>query len=328
MSATPEPGAATGNPTGIRLRLDISYDGTDFAGWAVQPGLRTVAGELQGALATLVKVHVPLVVAGRTDSGVHAGGQVAHLDIDPAALDGLTLRPRSAGTPGTGDGQGEHQAGCTGLRRRLAGLLPRDLRVRSVRVAPDGFDARFSALRRHYRYRIALTDWGLDPLDSVGVLPYGRPLDVALMQRAATTLVGLHDFAAYCRPRTDVHGGIASTVRELQRLEVSGDDDLVCIEVSADAFCHSMVRALVGALITVGELREPMTAPARLLAGRVRTSKVSTAPACGLTLIGVDYPADAGLSARAVTTRALRDPLPEPPSEHGLAEQVSAAEQG
>ena len=180
-------------------------------------------------------------------------------------------------------------------------------------MAPAGFDARFAALRRHYRYRIASTDWGLDPLDAVGVLPWGRPLDVALMQRAAATLVGLHDFAAYCRPRTDVHGRIASTVRELQRLEVSGDDHLVCIEVSADAFCHSMVRALVGALMTVGEGREPVTAPAQLLAGRVRTSKVSTAPACGLTLVGVDYPPDGELAARAVTTRALRDPLPEQP---------------
>lgn len=324
MSATPESGAATRISSGIRLRLDISYDGTDFAGWAIQPGLRTVAGELQGALATLFKVHVPLVVAGRTDSGVHAGGQVAHFEIDPTALDGLALRPRSAEFPSTGDGQGEHQAGCTGLRRRLAGLLPRDLRVSSVRVAPDGFDARFSALRRHYRYRIALTDWGLDPLDSVGVLPYGRPLDVALMQRAAESLLGLHDFAAYCRPRADVFGRPASTVRELQQLRVFGDDDAVTLEVSADAFCHSMVRALVGMLIRVGEGREPVSGPAQLLAGRVRDSRVSTAPACGLTLVNVDYPPDAELSARAVTTRALRDPLPE----LGLAEQVSAAEQG
>ena len=237
------------------------------------------------------------------------------------ALDALTLRRRTV-APVFQD-RSPHAAGCAGLRRRLAGLLPADLRVRSVTVAPEGFDARFAALRRHYRYRIALPDLGLDPLDRVGVLSYGRPLDVPLMQRAAATLVGLHDFAAYCRPRTDMHGRIASTVRELQRLEVSGDDDCVRIEVSADAFCHSMVRAIVGALITVGEGREPVSAPAVLLAGRARTSRVSTAPACGLTLVGVDYPPDAELAVRAATTRALRDPLPERP----FGQPTTAAQQ-
>ncbi|MBE7163238.1 MAG: tRNA pseudouridine(38-40) synthase TruA, partial [Williamsia herbipolensis] len=286
----------------MRLRLDIAYDGTDFSGWAAQPDRRTVAGELDTALVTVLRSPVPMVVAGRTDAGVHASGQVAHIDVDPVALDRLAPR-RSA------DGNAD-PSGCDGLRRRLAGLLPPDVRVRAVRVAPDGFDARFGALRRHYEYRIALTDWGVDPLHRVGVLALGRPLDTGRMARAATALLGLHDFAAFCRPRTDVTGRPASTVRELQRLDVLSGDDLVTLRVSADAFCHSMVRALVGMLVRVGLGQEDVAAPAQLLAGRARTSRVSTAPARGLTLVGVDYPADEDLAERVRTTRALRDPLP------------------
>jgi tRNA pseudouridine38-40 synthase len=278
-------------PQPCRLRLDLSYDGTEFAGWAVQPGLRTVAGVLTDKLAVLFRAQVPLVVAGRTDSGVHATGQVAHIDVDSRALIGLAARHREASL----------SEGVVGLRRRLAGRLPPDVRVRAVPLAAAGFDARFSALRRHYRYRIGTADWGVDPLHRTDVYARPRPLDTEAMQRAAGTLLGLRDFATFCKARPD-----ATTIRELQQLAVAADGDDVVVTVAADAFCHSMVRSLVGVLIAVGEGRLPVEAPATMLAARERSSAVHTAPARGLTLIGVDYPADTALAARSAATRALR----------------------
>jgi len=278
----------------VRIRLDISYDGTDFAGWAVQPGVRTVAGVLGDVLAVLFRDPVRLVVAGRTDSGVHAVGQVAHLDVDPAALDRLTLRRRSLPQV--------HRTGLSGLQRRLAGMLDSDIRVRAVSFAPAGFDARFSALRRHYRYRIGTAAWGVEPLSRADVFALCRPLDVGAMDRAARALIGLRDFATFCKARPG-----ATTIRELQELSVSEAGDEVVVRVTADAFCHSMVRSLVGALIDVGGGRLAVAEPAAMLAARRRTAAVHTAAACGLTLTGVDYPPDAELSARAAATRALRD---------------------
>ena len=154
----------------LRLRLDIAYDGTAFSGWAVQPGRRTVAGVLGEALRTVTRGPVPMVVAGRTDAGVHATGQVAHIDVPTAVLPALVPRDRrSADGAGAADGDARGAAwivegAVIGLRRRLAGILPPDVRVWAVSVAPAGFDARFSALRRHYRYRILCSEWGLPPL--------------------------------------------------------------------------------------------------------------------------------------------------------------------
>jgi tRNA pseudouridine38-40 synthase len=281
---------------GVRLRLDISYDGTDFSGWAIQPDRRTVAGELTQALTVLLRHPVQLVVAGRTDAGVHALGQVAHVDV---AVDGLrALAPRNPTVE-------EDSAARHGLLRRLAGVLPPDVRVRSVTLAANGFDARFSALRRHYRYRIGTSDWGVEPRDRRFVLGRRRALDIDAMARAGAALIGLHDFAAFCRPREG-----ASTTRELQGLTVerAGDGGAgeVWIDVVADAFCHSMVRALVGSLLAVGEGRDPVERPAAVLAAGLRTSAVHVAPAHGLTLLAVDYPADAELARRAELTRAHR----------------------
>jgi tRNA pseudouridine38-40 synthase len=185
--------------------------------------------------------------------------------------------------------------------RRLAGLLPPDIRVRRVTSAPPGFDARFSALRRHYRYRIGTAEWGVDPLQRFDVLARRRPLDVDAMSRAAAALIGLHDFAAFCKPRDG-----ATTIRELQDLTVSENGDGVVVEVRADAFCHSMVRALVGSLIAVGEHQVPIGRPAELLAGRSRASGLHIAPALGLTLVGVEYPPDDQLAERAASTRSVR----------------------
>jgi len=286
------------NPHIVRLRLDISYDGTDFSGWAAQPDRRTVAGCLSQALAILFRFDVPLVVAGRTDAGVHAVGQVAHIDVPAAGL--VALAPRV----GSGESLVQDDSlagGRIGLLRRLAGLLPSDIRVRSVGHVPDGFDARFSALSRHYRYRIGTAAWGVEPLLRRDVLAHRRQLDVEAMSRAAAALIGLHDFAAFCKPREG-----ATTIRELQGLTVRKDQELVVLEVQADAFCHSMVRSLVGSLIAVGEHRVSIDGPAALLASGARAG-VHIAPAHGLTLVAVDYPADADLAERAAATRSLRE---------------------
>ncbi len=205
----------------------------------------------------------------------------------------------------------EDSAARHGLLRRLAGVLPPDVRVRSVTLAANGFDARFSALRRHYRYRIGTCEWGVEPKDRRFVLARRRALDTDAMARAGAALIGLHDFAAFCRPREG-----ASTTRELQGLTVGrsspehdgpeSDSGEVWIDVVADAFCHSMVRALVGSLLAVGEGRDPVERPAAVLAAGLRTSAIHVAPAHGLTLLAVDYPADAELARRAELTRARR----------------------
>ncbi|HKR51729.1 MAG TPA: tRNA pseudouridine(38-40) synthase TruA [Pseudonocardiaceae bacterium] len=262
----------------MRYRLDISYDGSGFSGWAHQPGRRTVQGVLEHALVTVARIQATLTVAGRTDAGVHATGQVAHLNVPPG-----TLAP-------------------DGLARRLNRLLPPDLRVPTVRQVPRSFDARFSALRRHYRYRVCDAPWGGDPLRRYDTLAHHRRLDDTAMNAASILLLGERDFAAFCRRREG-----ATTVRALQCLEWTRDDPhLLMAHVAADAFCHSMVRSLVGALLAVGEGRRPPDWPASLLRQTARASEVTVAPAHGLTLVAVDYPDDDQLAARAEQTRALR----------------------
>lgn len=274
------------------MRLDVAYDGTDFSGWARQPGRRTVCGVLSDALATVLRVPVELTVAGRTDAGVHATGQVAHTDL-PAEL--VPDDPSR-------------------FLRRMARLLPPDVRLRALRPAPADFDARFAALRRHYAYRVSTTDHGADPLRARDTVSWSRPLDVDAVRAASAPLLGTHDFAAYCRAREG-----ATTIRELQRLDwehpASGADaGVLTAHVSADAFCHSMVRSLVGALLAVGEGRRDPTWPGALLAHDRRSSSVPVAPAHGLTLVAVDYPPDADLAERTARTRAVRsrDHLDQP----------------
>lgn len=214
-----------------------------------------------------------LTVAGRTDAGVHARGQVAHVDLDA-----------------------EPQA----LARHLNGVLPPDIRVRAVSRPPDGFDARFSALSRRYSYRVA--DGFVDPLRRHDTVVHNKALDTDAMNAAAALLVGEHDFAAFCKQREG-----ATTVRRLLRLDWTRDDDDVAVAtVEADAFCHNMVRGLVGALLAVGEGRRPIAWPAEVLESRARNSAVMVAPAHGLTLEEVRYPPDAELAARATQTRRLR----------------------
>jgi tRNA pseudouridine38-40 synthase len=266
----------------VRLRIDLGYDGTAFAGWAVQPGLRTVQGELESALATVLRQPaVRVACAGRTDAGVHARGQVVHVDVPATAYDA--------------------QGGDHALGRRLAGLLPVDIGVRAVRQAPDGFDARFSPLWRRYAYRVSDDPFGPDPLRRHDVLAHRRALDVNAMHEAARGLEGVHDFAAFCRQREG-----ATTVRTLLELRWAREDDLVVATVIADAFCHSMVRALVGASLAVGEGRRDVAWPAQVLAGGQRVPDVLVAAAHGLTLEEVRYPSDDELADRAVATRRRR----------------------
>ncbi|MER5647175.1 tRNA pseudouridine(38-40) synthase TruA [Streptosporangium sp. NPDC002524] len=295
----------------VRLRLDLAYDGTDFSGWAKQPGRRTVQGEIEEALGRILRLAEPpaLTVAGRTDAGVHARGQVAHVDLDPGALvalDGRDRRGRAGGeAPEPGSAElaeaAELDERLSAMRRRLAGVLPPDVRVRLVTVAPEGFDARFSALSRRYAYRISDAPGGVDPLRRREVVWYNRPLDVDRLNAAAAALLGEHDFAAFCKKREG-----ATTIRELQRLDWVRADGLVVATVTADAFCHSMVRALVGSLLPVGEGRLPVGWPGGVLARAVRDSGVHVAPAHGLCLEEVRYPGAEELARRASETRRVR----------------------
>ena len=272
----------------MRLRIDLSYDGSDFHGWAAQPGLRTVEGELGAALSTVLRLpSVSLVCAGRTDTGVHARGQVVHVDLDEAVLE--AARGRGAG------------AATEVLARRLNGLLRPDLRVRRLVAAPDGFDARYSPLWRRYAYRIC--DAVADPLTRDQVLAWPRSLDVDAMNQASATLVGLHDFAAFCKRREG-----ATTVRTLLDLTWERSGDLLTGTVRADAFCHHMIRSLVGCLVAIGEGRRPVEWAAKILAAGVRDAGVPVVPPHGLTLEEVAYPPDVELTARGAQSRTKREP--------------------
>jgi tRNA pseudouridine38-40 synthase len=276
----------------VRLRIDCAYDGTDFSGWAAQPGLRTVQGTLEAALATALRVEqVRVTVAGRTDAGVHARGQVTHVDVEREVVD--ASGGRSTDPP------------LEALARRVDGILPPDLRVRRVSEAADGFDARFAATWRRYAYRIADAQELADPLVRGHVLTWGRRLDVQAMNEASAPLVGLQDFASFCKQREG-----ATTVRTLLDLDWQRDDaGLVVGTVRADAFCHNMVRALVGSLIAVGEGRQPTSWPAEVMAGRRRDQGVRVVHAHGLTLEEVGYPDDDELAAQAVRARAKREAI-------------------
>ena len=306
----PDPGAA--GEERVRVRLDLAYDGTCFHRWAAQPGLRTVQGELEAALSTLVRQPVATTVAGRTDAGVHARHQVAHVDLPGSAW--RALAPRSAPVGGPAP-----QVACAdALVRRANALLARawaqrergrggrpprgvsDALVLSASPVSADFDARFSATGRSYAYRIADRPTPLRRWDCVWD---DRPFDLAAVNRAAAALLGEHDFLSFCRPREG-----ATTIRTLTRLEAArAPDGLVEFHVEADAFCHSMVRSLVGALAMVGRGARPAPWPRALLDARSRASAAPIAPARGLTLERVDYPGPEEWALRASLARRRRD---------------------
>jgi tRNA pseudouridine38-40 synthase len=273
----------------VRLRIDLAYDGSGFHGWARQRELRTVQAEVELALDTVLRTTgTSLTVAGRTDTGVHARGQVAHVDVWPELVRAAAGR--------------SHEPRLDALRRRLNGLLGPDVRIHGVTEAAEGFDARFSAIWRRYAYRIADHPRLVDPLARGFVLPRAKTLDLDAMNDASRLLLGEHDFAAFCRKREG-----ATTIRTLLDLHWERDDAGIALgTVRADAFCHTMVRSLVGCLIVVGEHRRDAAWAAAVLAGRKRDQAITVARAHGLTLEEVAYPPDAELATRARQARSMR----------------------
>ena len=262
----------------LRLRIDLAYDGTNFSGWGKQPDRRTVQEEVEKALTTATQSKIETIVAGRTDAGVHATGQVIHVDVpDTLNLDDLSYK--------------------------LNRMLDTDVRVMKVGVVNGPFNARFSALRRHYTYKILDGNQTISPLDRLDVASWYRVLDVDLMNKASALMLGSHDFAAYCKFREG-----STTVRNLQRFEWSRDSAGFLIgDVVADSFCYSMVRNLVGAVVCVADGRFGPEWIEQTLANKVRISDSLVFPACGLTLRQVDYPTDLQLLEQAKVMIGKRD---------------------
>jgi len=261
----------------FRIRIDLSYDGTNFYGWGKQADRRTVQGELEAALFTLFQRELDTVVAGRTDAGVHASGQVCHVDVP--------------------------ENDYTDIAYRLNRILNDEIRIKSVSKVSDDFHARFGALRRHYIYKIKDGNGFIEPTARLDVTPWYRHLNVDLMNQAAATLIGENDFFSYARFREK-----ATTTRDLQRFEFERDaNGLILAHVTADAFLYNMVRALIGTMVYIGEGRFPITWAKEVLDQRERPSDSVVFPAKGLTFVGVDYPADSELKSRILKTMQHRD---------------------
>lgn len=280
----------------IRLRFDVSYDGTDFHGWAKQPGLRTVQGEIESALNQLTRTDdvAQLTVGGRTDAGVHARGQVAHVDVSDGAVRRWLRNEYDA-----------RQLDLALMKRRLNGVLHRtasDAHIQQIAVVTDEFDARFSALWRRYEYRVADSNAFLDPLVRRFTVQVGQRLDAELLNRASASLLGLRDFTTFCKAREG-----ATSVRTLQKFEWVRDAPGVYVgSIQADAFCHSMVRALVGAVTAVAAGTFSIDELAALADARERTSRFAVMPAHGLSLEEIAYPDASEWGERAEVTRARR----------------------
>ncbi|MDP1721433.1 MAG: tRNA pseudouridine(38-40) synthase TruA [Candidatus Nanopelagicaceae bacterium] len=271
----------------LRLRLDIAYDGTNFSGWSKQPGRRTVQSELESALQKLTRVPVETIVAGRTDAGVHATGQVVHVDIPD-----LEIGPYSK----------KDDWNIDELPYRLNRILDEDVRILSASIAPVGFHARFSALRRYYQYKIVDNNRPVLPMRRFDVASWYRPLDVDVMNQASALLVGENDFAAFCKFR---QGG--TTIRTLEKFSWVRSEEGLKAEIVADAFCYSMVRNLVGAVVCVADGRFPADWVKEVLDNRKRVSDSLVFPSRGLTLVQVDYPSEDQLLARIEATLRRRD---------------------
>jgi tRNA pseudouridine38-40 synthase len=261
-----------------RLRLDISYDGTNFSGWGIQPDRRTVQQSVEDAISTVAQAKAETIVAGRTDAGVHATGQVIHVDL-PESLE------------------------LTDLAYKLNRILDEDIRINQITIAPPAFHARFSALRRYYEYRILDENKVIPPLARFNTESWYRPLDVDVMNQASALLLGTHDYAAFCKFRDG-----ATTIRTLETYSWRRDNQGILItDVVADAFCYSMVRNLVGAIVCVADGRKDASWISTLLENKERVSDSLVFPARGLSLYKVDYPDDAELLERAAKTIARRE---------------------
>ena len=270
----PQPGAGVPSAAGttIRLRLELAYDGSGFRGFAAQAGQRTVAGVLADAIATVVRHPVTLTCAGRTDAGVHAEGQVAHVDVRG---DVETAR----------------------LWKSLDRMVGPEVVVRSLSVAPDGFDARRSARARHYRY-LVLQAAAADPLLRASCWHVAEELDLRTMMAGADVLVGEHDFRAFCRRPPGAAPGAPVVRRVLDARwsecrpllgRLAAGERLLAFDVSAGSFCHQMVRSMVGTLVEVGRGRRSPADVMALLRSGDRSHAMAVAPPHGLCLVSVDY---------------------------------------
>jgi tRNA pseudouridine38-40 synthase len=261
-----------------RLRIDLAYDGTNFSGWAIQPDRRTVQEVVETALSTVAQSPAQTMVAGRTDAGVHASGQVIHVDL-PVNLE------------------------LEDLAYKLNRLLDEDVRINAIEIAPVAFHARFSALRRYYEYRILDENKVIQPLARLNTAPWYRPLDVDVMNQASALLLGTNNYAAFCKYREG-----ATTIRTLETYQWRRDEEgCLVADVVADAFCYSMVRNLVGAIVCVADGRKDPEWISTLLEDKERVSDSLVFPARGLTLYKVDYPDAAELLERAKKTVARRE---------------------
>ena len=261
-----------------RLRIDLAYDGTNFSGWAIQPDRRTVQEVVETALSTVAQSPAPTIVAGRTDAGVHATGQVIHVDL-PETLE------------------------LDDLAYKLNRILDEDVRINKIEIAPTAFHARFSALRRYYEYRILDENKVIQPLARLNTASWYRPLDVDVMNRASALLLGTHNYAAFCKYREG-----ATTIRTLETYQWRRDEaGCLVADVVADAFCYSMVRNLVGAIVCVADGRKDPEWISTLIEDKERVSDSLVFPARGLTLYKVDYPDAAELLERAKKTVARRE---------------------
>ena len=270
----------------VRFRVDLAYDGTDFAGWAKQPGLRTVEGDLVKMFEKVFgksKTDFDMRVAGRTDSGVHAKHQVCHLDVPQKRLSRIGRDPLNA--------------------FRLNTLIADDLIILDIHQITSDFDARFSALGRRYRYTIVDPEFKKDPMLVRYALTHKRVLDVDLMNLAAKELIGLKDFAAFCKPRVG-----ASTIRNLTTFEVSRDPaGLITIDIHADAFCHNMIRSLVGSIMAVADGRLSIQDLIQVQKSGKRANKFKTIDAKGLSLESIDYPDPVDYAKQANLNRVMRE---------------------
>ena len=244
----------------LRLRIDLAYDGTNYSGWAKQPNQRTIQEEIESALATITQSPIETIVAGRTDAGVHAIGQVIHVDV-PKTFE------------------------CVDLAFKLNCMLDEDIRILKVTVMTTGFHARFSATRRNYTYKILDANQILTPLHRLDVAPWYRTLDIEVLNKASALLLGIHDFAAFCKFREG-----ATTIRNLMRFDwIRDDGGYLIADIAADAFCYSMVRNLVGAVVCVAEGRNSIEWISEMLDNKERVPDSLVFVARGLTLDHVNY---------------------------------------
>ncbi|MCS4484585.1 tRNA pseudouridine(38-40) synthase TruA [Gleimia sp. 6138-11-ORH1] len=288
--------ATTELPNITRIRLDCAYKGTAFHGWAKQPGQRTVQGTLENALELVFRRPIELTVAGRTDAGVHAQAQVAHFEVNATELSAVTKTDTVA-------------EGLKALLRRLNRLIDRprekrggqaDLVVHQLSEVPTSFDARFAAKRRHYIYRLA-TSGKHDPLRGDFTWWVAETLDLTKMREGAQLMLGEHDFLSFCKPREG-----ASTVRTLEKLELRATEAEIEVHLTADAFCHSMVRSIVGALVEIGKGKRELTWLQSLIEHPSRQAAAPLAPPHGLTLAKVDYPPAEEWESQQRLTRRFR----------------------